>query len=189
MALLVMVSALGGINGMIITSSRIYAELGADHRLFAPLSRWNRRWGTPVRSLVVQAVICVVMVAVVGTCFEGNDGFDTLVKCSSPVFCVFFLLTGASLIVLRRKEPHVERPFVTPAYPLTPLVFCAFWAFMLVGSICYAPAEAAVGLGILLAGVPLYILSRGWQGVGKAEEPEPPVAPLIRDEDKQLTQC
>ena len=188
MALLVMVSALGGINGMIITSSRIYAELGADHRLFAPLARWSRRWGTPVRSLVVQAVICIVMVAVVGICFEGNDGFDTLVKCSSPVFCVFFLLTGASLIVLRRKEPLVERPFVAPAYPLTPLLFCAFWGFMFVGSICFAPVEAAIGLGILLAGVPLYIASRGWEGGGGREDPEP-VAPLIRDEGKQLTQC
>jgi amino acid transporter len=188
MALLVMVSALGGINGMIITSSRIYAELGADHRLFAPLSRWSRRWGTPVRSLVVQAVICVGMVAVVGICFDGNDGFDTLVKCSSPVFCVFFLLTGASLIVLRRKEPLVERPFVAPAYPLTPLMFCTFWAFMFVGSICYAPVEAGIGLGILLAGVPLYIASRGWEGGGGREDPEP-VAPLIRDEGKQLTQC
>src|SRR5262249_25427156 len=146
------------------------------------------RWGTPVRSLVVQAVICVVMVAVVGTCFEGNDGFDTLVKCSSPVFCVFFLLTGASLIVLRRKEPHVERPFVTPAYPLTPLVFCASWAFVLVGSICSAPVEGAMGLGILRAGVPLYGASRGWEGGGGGEDPEP-VAPLIRDEGKQLTQC
>jgi APA family basic amino acid/polyamine antiporter len=188
MALLVMVSALGGINGMIITSSRIYAELGADHRLFAPLSRWSRRWGTPVRSLVVQAVICMVMVAVVGICFEGNDGFDTLVKCSSPVFCVFFLLTGTSLIVLRRKEPHVERPFVAPAYPLTPLLFCGFWAFMFVGSICFAPVEAAIGLGILLAGVPLYVLSRGWESRGKGELHELPETP-VRDEGKQLTQC
>jgi amino acid transporter len=188
MALLVMVSALGGINGMIITSSRIYAELGADHRLFAPLSRWSRRWGTPVRSLVVQAVICVVMVSVVGIFFEGNDGFDTLVKCTSPVFCVSFLLTGASLIVLRRKEPQVERPFVTPAYPLTPLVFCAFWAFMFVGSIFSAPVEAAIGLGILLAGVPLYVLSRGWESAAKGEPHELPVTP-VRDEGKQLTQC
>jgi amino acid transporter len=188
MALLVMVSALGSINGMIITSSRIYSELGADHRLFAPLARWSRRWGTPVRSLVVQAAICVAMVAVVGMFFSGNDGFDTLVKCSAPVFCLFFLLTGVSLIVLRCKEPRIERPFVTPAYPLMPLLFCLFWAFMLVGSILYAPAEAAVGLGILLAGVPLYVLSRGWEGVAKAAGPRP-IAPLLRDEGKQLSQC
>jgi basic amino acid/polyamine antiporter, APA family len=188
MALLVMVSALGAINGMIFTSSRIYSEMGADHRLFAPLARWSWRWGTPVRSLVIQAVICIAMVAVVGIYFEGLDGFDTLVKCSSPVFCLFFLLTGVALIVLRLKEPHVERPFVTPAYPLFPLVFCAFWGFMLFGSIAYAPVEAAVGLGILLLGLPLYLLSQGWRAVEKKEE-RVPVPTLTRDEGKQLTQC
>jgi amino acid transporter len=187
MAVLFMVSALGAINGMIFTSSRIYTELGADHRLFAPLGRWNRRWGTPVRSLVVQAVICIVMATVVGLCFEGS-GFGVLVKCTAPVFCVFFFLTGTSLIVLRFKEPDVERPFVTPAYPLTPLLFCSFWGFMLVGSILYAPVEAAVGLGILVAGMPLYLLSRGWRKVEKQEEPQPVIA-RARDEGKQLTQC
>jgi amino acid transporter len=186
MAVLFMVSALGAINGMIFTSSRIYTELGADHRLFAPLGRWNYRWGTPVRSLVVQAVICIVTVAVVGLCFEGS-AFGFLVKCTAPVFCVFFFLTGTSLIVLRFKEPGVERPFVAPAYPLTPLLFCAFWGFMLVGSILYAPVEAAVGLGILLAGLPLYLLSQGWRKVEKKDEPQP-VCTLIR-EGKQLTQC
>src|SRR5205085_2881627 len=112
-------------------------------------------------SLVIQAVICVVMVAVVGVFFRGNDGFDTLAYCTAPVFCVFFLLTGVSLIVLRFKDRDLERPFVTPAYPLMPLLFCAFWGFMLCGSVYYKPVEAAVGLGILLVGVPLYLLSQG----------------------------
>ena len=77
MSLLVVVSALGGINGVIITSSRIYAEMAADHRLFAPLARWSPRWRTPARSLVVQALICVAMIGVVGVGWEGQeDGFQ-----------------------------------------------------------------------------------------------------------------
>ena len=79
------------------------------------------------------------MVGVVGLCFKGQDGFETLVKCTSPVFCFFFLLTGAALIVLRFKDRGIERPFVSPAYPVTPLVFCFFCGFMLYGSVTYAP--------------------------------------------------
>ncbi len=188
MALLVVVSALGAINGMIFTSSRIYAELGADHRLFAPLARWSRRWGTPVRSLVVQAALCIGMVCVVGLWFRGQGGFDVLLKCTAPVFCLFFLLTGVALLVLRFREPHTERPFTTPLYPFLPLVFCAFWGFMLVASVLYAPREAAVGLGVLLAGVPLYVLSRGWRSM-------PPKAPRETvlagpcSEGRQFTKC
>jgi amino acid transporter len=188
MAVLVMVSALGAINGMIFTSARIYSESGADHRLFAPLARWDPRWGTPVRSLLVQGGISILMIVVVGVGFSGKDRFDTLVNCTAAVFCLFFLLTGISLIVLRLKEPHIERPFVTPAYPLFPLLFCAFWAFMLAGSIRYALAEAVLGLGIMLMGVPLYLLSRGWTWVSKADEPDLDDTP-VRDEGKQLTQC
>jgi amino acid transporter len=188
MSVLVVVSALGAINGMIFTSSRIYAEFGADHRLFAPLARWSRRWGTPVRALVLQALLCIAMVTVVAVGFQGQDGFGTIVKCSSPVFALFFFLTGTALIVLRRKEPNVERPFTTPLYPLMPLLFCAFWAFMLCGSIWYAPVEAAVGLGILLAGLPLYVLSRGWERV-KEEEPHAPAEALTREKGREVSPC
>ena len=104
------------------------------------------------------------------------------------MFCLFFFLTGTSLIVLRFKDRHLERPFVTPAYPLFPLLFCAFWGFMLWGSISSSPVEAAVGLGILAAGLPLYLLSQGWRPVPKREVSEPLPA-LARDEGKQLTQC
>src|SRR5205823_2337855 len=92
MSVFIMISALGAMNGMIFTSSRIYAELGADHRLFAPLGRWSRRWGTPVRSLVVQAVLSIVMAVSVGLWW--SDGFDAMVACTAAVFWLFFLLTG-----------------------------------------------------------------------------------------------
>ena len=54
---LIIVSALGAINGMIFTTARIYSEFGADHRFFEPLSRWSPRWQTPVCSLLTQAVL------------------------------------------------------------------------------------------------------------------------------------
>lgn len=160
MCLLVMLSALGAINGMIFTSSRIFSEMGADHRLFTALGKWDPRWGTPVRSLLAQAAISVGMVAVVGFWFEGQDGFEALLKCTAPVFWLFFLLTGLALIVLRFKDRTIERPFVSPAYPLPALVFCFFCGFMLYGSVTYAPREALVGLAILAVGVPLYLFSR-----------------------------
>ena len=53
MSLLVVVAALGGLNGLILTGSRVHASLGADHRLFAALARWSRR-GSPVWSLAVH---------------------------------------------------------------------------------------------------------------------------------------
>src|SRR5262249_1131801 len=128
LCVLVMVSALGAVNGMIITTSRITTELGVEHRLLAPLRKWSRRWGTPVRSLVAQGLVGLVIGVAVGLWFEGKSGFEALVYYTAAVFWGFFLLTGIALFMLRHKDPHVVRPFRVPGYPVTPIIFSLWCA-------------------------------------------------------------
>jgi APA family basic amino acid/polyamine antiporter len=159
MSLVVVISTLGALNGMIFTSSRIFAEFGTDHALFAPLGRWSRRWGTPVISLLIQGALSAGFVLLAGLGPAGKSGFDRLVEGTAPVFWLFFLLTGIALLVLRWREPRIARPFRVPFFPFTPLVFCAGCAAMLVGSVHDAPVETLIGIGLLAAGLPLYLLS------------------------------
>jgi basic amino acid/polyamine antiporter, APA family len=177
MSLLVVLSALGALNGMIFTSSRIFAEMGADHPLFAPLGHWHSRWNTPVTSLVLQGSLSVSMVVVVSLFWRGQDGFSALVNYTAPAFWLFFLLTGAALVVLRLRDRHLERPFRVPLYPLTPLLFCGCCGVMFYASVSYAPREALIGLGMLATGVPLYLLSRRLRGGPPAEIPPPVPVP------------
>lgn len=180
---LVMVSALGAVNGTIFTAARLYAALGSDHRLFAPLGWWNRRLQTPMCALLVQAAISIGMVLVVQSWWRGQDGFEALVDCTAPVFWLFFLLTGVSLFVLRQKDAGIERPFRVPLYPLLPLIFCGWCAYMLYGSVRYAREQALVGIGILLVGLPLYLISRSLGTAGQLKEtlPETLVGPAKTD--------
>jgi amino acid transporter len=178
MSLLVMVSALGAINGLIFTSSRIYATLGSDYSTFAWLGRWNQRVNAPVASLFTLTLVSIAMIALVGTQlgrgvlnqafsgvgfsslqWEGQKGFNTLLQCSAPVFWLFFLLTGLSLFVLRLKDRGLERPFRVPLFPIVPLIFCATCAYMLYGGILYADKLGLVGAALVLIGVPLYFVS------------------------------
>jgi amino acid transporter len=165
MSCLVVISALGALNGMIFTSSRIFAEFGSDHRLFVALGQWDRRWATPVCALLLQGTFSVIMVIVVGIWWSGQSGFDTLFRCTAAVFWLFFLLTAGAVLLLRHQEPDRERPFKVPLYPLTPLLFCAGCAAMLVGSLIEAPLETLVGAAVLAVGAPLYLLSRRLDGV------------------------
>jgi amino acid transporter len=179
MCLLVMVSALGAINGLIFTSSRIYAALGSDHSIFARLSRWHPQLGSPVWSLLTQAAITLTMIAAVGSAagrealsevfrtaglesvsWEGHGGFVTLLKCTAPVFWVFFLLSALSLFVLRVKDRKTVRPFSVPLFPLIPLIFAATCVFMLYSAINYAEKFGLVGAALLLVGLLLYLLSK-----------------------------
>jgi APA family basic amino acid/polyamine antiporter len=179
-SVLVMVSALGAINGLIFTGSRVYSTLGAENSIFALLGRWSPRFGSPVWALLVQSVISVAMIAGVGTPF-GRDaidvgmerlggekmpwaryfgGFDTLLAGTAPVFWAFFLLSGLSLFALRQRDPDIERPFRVPLFPLLPLIFCGTCAYMLYSAIDYAKYVALIGAVPLAVGLPLYWISR-----------------------------
>jgi amino acid transporter len=175
-SLLVMISALGAINGMVLTGSRIYATLGTDHRTFAWLGTWSNRVTAPIAAITAQGLASLVLILVVGTS-AGRDlfdvvlnsvgvgglpwdeyygGFETLVAASAPIFWAFFLLTGVSVFVLRAKHPTVSRPFSIPLYPLPPFVFCATCGYMLYASLAYAKWLVLLGASPLLLAVPLY---------------------------------
>jgi APA family basic amino acid/polyamine antiporter len=167
LGVLVMLSALGSLNGTIFTGARIYQEMGADHPLFAPLAVRNSRLGTPVRSLILQAAASVALVLFAGWLLPAwippekpDDPFEVLLLCTAPVFWLSFLLTGLSLFLFRARSRGARPPFAVPLYPYIPLLFCACCAYLLVGSILGAWQKALVGLAVLAAGLPLWLISR-----------------------------
>jgi amino acid transporter len=82
-----------------------------------------------------------------------GGGFKAMVEFTAPVFWLFFLLAGASLIVLRAREPQAERPFRVPLYPLLPLAFCAVCAGMLWSSLSYVYSQQLGGFNAAWIGV------------------------------------
>ena len=179
MSVLVMISALGAMNGLIFTRAQLYSALGSENSVFALLGRWNRRLGSPVWALMIQCLVSLGMIVAVGT-EEGRNtidwclgkmnmqklpwdeyfgGFSTLVAGTACVFWGFFLLTGLSLFALRQRDRDIERPFSVPLFPLLPLIFCGTCFFMLYRAIAYAGSLSLLGVIPLLIGLPLYWLS------------------------------
>lgn len=178
MSVLVMISALGAINGLIYTGSRIYATLGEDYRMFARLAQWHPKRSSPVSSLLAQAVITLFLITLLGTAvgrgainivlrsmgfdgvsWDGHGGFDTLLRCTAPLFWLFFLMTGVSLFILRMKDRSRPRPFTVPLYPVLPLVFCGMCIYMLYSATVYAGKLLIIGVFPLALGVLLYWFS------------------------------
>ena len=178
MSVLVMISALGAINGMIFTGSRVYSALGSEYRLFAWLGHWHRGLGSPLWSILTQLAIALGMIWSVGSeagraginslltwlgfaavTWSGHGGFDTLLRCTAPAFWLFFLLTGLCVFILREKDRHIDRPFTTPLYPLLPLLFCDSCAYMLFSATDYAGKLSWIAFAILHLGLLFYWLS------------------------------
>src|SRR5262249_45896902 len=152
--------ALGAVNGLLLTGSRVCASLGADHPIFSWLGRWDRERGAPSPALFTLGAVSLAMVVAIGTepgqatldswfvaagpgnvGWAGRGGFETLLKCTAPIFWWFFLLTGLSLFALRgeaSRDRDRGRPFPVPLFPVVPLLFCTICSYMIYSSIGYA---------------------------------------------------
>jgi basic amino acid/polyamine antiporter, APA family len=143
-SIIICISALGAVNGLIFTGARISYALGAEHRSFGFLGTWSPRFGTPVKSLIVQGFISLVILLFAGS-------FIDTILYSAPVVWLFFLGTGISVFVLRHKEPQLERPYRIYGFPITPIIFCAACVFMFYSSFTYALTMKPVGLIIAVS--------------------------------------
>jgi len=148
-SLLICISALGALNGLIFTGARISYAVGSDHRLFHWLGRWHPRLGTPAVALLLQGAIAVVLLIVLGS-------FVNAVLYTAATVYSFYLASTLAVIVLRFKEPGVERPCRVWGYPLVPLAFAGVCAFLIYSAVVYKPAIAAVSGALLLLGLPLW---------------------------------
>jgi amino acid transporter len=152
-SVLICISTLGAANGLILTGARISYAVGAEHSLFRQLGKWSGRFGTPVFALCLQGSLSSLIVILAGS-------FIDTILYYAPVFWMFFLLTGLSVFVLRRKDRQMSRPYKVTGYPVTPIIFCASCTFMIYNSVSYALANKPIGLMVvscvLLAGVFIY---------------------------------
>jgi len=153
---LVCISALGAVNGLIFTGARISYAMGAEHKTFKIFGKWHERTGTPVWALIVQGIIALTLILVFGSFI------DTILYTAIAVYA-FYLGTALAVIVLRFKEPGVERPYRVTGYPVTTLVFCAVCGFLIYSCLTYAwnfkRASIIVLAGILAAGLIVYWLT------------------------------
>jgi len=165
LALIVCVSALTTINAAIFTGARTNYALGQSFPLFSALGNWREAGSTPANALLLQGVLALVLV---GAGSLTPDGFESMVAYTAPVFWTFFLLTGLTLVVLRRREGGAA-PFRVPFYPLVTAAFCAMCAFMLYKSVTYIlnpqfgpkfGTAVLAGLLVMAAGIPLYLVAR-----------------------------
>jgi amino acid transporter len=154
---LIAISAITSANATILTGARTTYAFGRDEPMFRVLGRWNAGQHAPTNALLAQGAIALALVALGGLT---RSGFKTMVEYTAPVFWLFFLLTGISLFVLRRRHPGRERPFSVPFYPLTPIVFCATSAWLLYSSVQYTGVGALVGMAVLAVGALLLLVRR-----------------------------
>lgn len=147
-ALGIAVSTVGFLSQSILTAPRVYYAMARDGVFFRAVGRLDPRSRAPVVAIILQGVWAAV-IAMTGK-------YDQILNYVVSIDVLFFGLTGASLIVFRRREPLEEGATRVPLHPVTTLLFVlACWAISATTVIRF-PGNAGIGVGILLLGVVVY---------------------------------
>ena len=147
-SVLILVSTFNSTNNSIMTSPRIYYAMANDGLFLKSAGKTHPKYLTPHRSIVYQMCWCMLLVM--------SGSFDMLTEMLVFVAFIFYGCGAFGVIVLRYKIPNDERPFKVPFYPVLPLFFTLFSAFLVAYSIKESPGNAIVGLLLLSLGLPMY---------------------------------
>jgi APA family basic amino acid/polyamine antiporter len=161
-AVAIMISTLGSNNGIVLTAARVPYAMARDGvlpRSLAWLGEVHPRFLTPVPSLVLQGVIAIALTWI-STEPSWQDTYSRLFTYVVLSEFVFYALSCGAVIRLRAKAPHLERPYLTWGYPVTPIVFILFSLVFVIVTVVAQPWDALEGTMLILAGLPIYFLGR-----------------------------
>lgn len=148
----ILISVTGANNMQILVGPRVMFAMAENNLFFQRFAHVHPRYRTPDFSIWAQGILaCLLTLA---------GGFEDLLNWVIFTHWIFYAATVAAVIVLRYKQPELERPFRVPLYPWLPLFFVIAAAAMIVNTIVEDWQGALVGIGIVLTGLPAYFYFR-----------------------------
>jgi APA family basic amino acid/polyamine antiporter len=165
-----LISMFSAANSLVLTAPRVYYAMAKDGLFFKRLSEVHPRFGTPAFAVIAASIWAAILAA--------SGTFEQLLTYVIFIGWIFYALAAASVFIYRKRDPEAERPYRVPGYPVTPIVFILAAAALVLNTIVAQPGRAAVGLGIVLAGAPAYLIWRklnraGRTGTGADEHVQP----------------
>lgn len=149
----IIISVIGAANGFLMSGSRVAYQLAADKTLpfSAALSRLNGNH-VPANSIIlIGALACV---------YSLSGQFDMLTNLAVFSCWIFYTLTFACVIKLRRTHPELERKYKVPLYPVIPILAILSGVYVVVSQLFLSGKEATLlsigSIVITLAGLPVY---------------------------------
>lgn len=162
MAIAIMISTFGCINGMVLAGARAFYAMARDGLFFRRAASVNKAY-VPGAALLFQAVWTAVLVLprtyTPATHAYGNL-YSNLLDYVISSALIFYILTIAGVFVLRRRRPEAERPYRAIGYPLVPALYIVGASVILVLLFAYRASTTLPGLAIVVIGVPVYFLFR-----------------------------
>lgn len=143
-------SALGAMNGAIMTGARVPYAMAADGLFFKRLGKISPNTHVPVSAIVAQAVVSI-MLALSGT-------FDQLTDYVVFSSWIFYAMVTGVVFIMRKRRPDIKRDYKAIGYPVLPAIFICTGVLLLINTIYTSPKSTSIGLAFILSGIPVYYL-------------------------------
>jgi len=154
---LILVSIFSALNGLVLTTPRMYYAMARDGLFFQRVTSVHPRFGTPV--------FAIVALTAWGALLAGSGTFNQLLTYAVFTGWIFYALGALAVMMLRRSEPNAARPFRVPGYPVTPILFVVAAVALVINTIITQPGISSIGLGFVALGAPVFFI---WRSRGRA---------------------
>lgn len=153
----VFISAIGVLNAQLLNYPRIQFALARDGLFFRRFGEIGEKSKAPGAA--------IVLIGVLSSLFALTGSYVQILSYVAFVIHFFICLAVIAVIVLRIREPDLERPYKVWGYPFTPAAFLLVSVFYLGNLVVTRPENVAVGVAIVLSGLPFYFYWRRTAGV------------------------
>lgn len=146
-AIMIMISCFGCVNGLILAGPRIYYTMAKDGLFFEKVAHLNKN-GVPAFGLWIQCLVASAL------CLSGRYG--DLLNMVSFVVVLFYILNIIGIYRLRVTQPNTPRPYKAFGYPVLPAIYILLASAFCILLLVYKPGYTWPGFLIVLTGVPIY---------------------------------
>lgn len=161
----IVVSTFGCNNGLILSGARVYYAMARDGLFFSKAGTTNAK-AVPAVALACQGIWAALLTLprTVSTAPGGapayGNVYSQLLEYIVAADMVFYGLMVAAVFVLRRRAPHVDRPYRAAGYPVTPVIYLVVDLLLVLDLSYLTPRTSGLGYLLVLAGIPVYLLWR-----------------------------
>ena len=168
------ISTLGFLSQGMLTAPRVYFAMAGDGLFFKSMAWLDPRTRVPVLAIALQGALAIVIAL--------SGKYEQILNYVVSVDFIWFGLTAATIFVFRHRAAQAERlergdenikgqaksdsnhvDYRVPGHPVTTLLFVAACALIVISTIYKYPANSAIGLMIVVAGIPAYLFWRWWR--------------------------
>jgi basic amino acid/polyamine antiporter, APA family len=176
MAIAILISTFGCLNGLILAGARVYYAVARDGFFFASVATTNRQH-VPAVALAAQGVWAALLTLPVTVSANPATGkpeygnlYNQLLEYIIPADLSFYMLMVGAVIILRHKAPGLARPYRTFGYPVPALIYIGLAVLLVLDFVVLAPETSGIGFLIVLAGIPVYLV---WSRRARPRPEEP----------------